>query len=173
MPGFTSVIKKFDNKGEKTGWSYIDVPSEIANQMKAGNKKAFAVKGRIDDYEFEGLNLLPMGEGNFILALNATIRKAIRKQKGAIVNVRMDADEKPYQLNNDLLKCLADDREATAVFAALPNSHKHYYSKWIDTAKTEPTKARRIAIVINGLAQHLDFGAMLRQEREEKRLLGR
>jgi hypothetical protein len=59
---FTSVIKKFDDKGEKTGWSYIEVPAELAQQLMPGNKKAFRVKGKLDDYTYEGISLVPMGE---------------------------------------------------------------------------------------------------------------
>ncbi len=173
MPCFTATIKRFDDKGEKTGWSYIEVPAAIANEMKPGHKKSFMVKGKLDEYNFDGLSLLPMGKGNFILALNATIRKAIRKQKGAKVDVQMESDDVPYQLNNDLVQCLADDPKATAVFSKLPTSHKNYYSKWVDSAKTEPTKAKRIALVLRGLADGIDFGAMLRRERDEKQLLGR
>jgi hypothetical protein len=163
-----TLIKKFDNKGEKTGWTYIEIPNPVAEQIKPGNKKSFLVKGFIDDYAFKGLSLLPMGDGNFILALNATIRKAIRKQKGAIVTLNLEADEKDYELNADLVACLADDIKANTAFDALPKSHKNYYSKWVDSAKTEATKAKRIAVVLRGLADGLDFGGMLRREREEK-----
>ena len=172
MLSFTAIIKRFSEKGEKTGWTYIDVPAAIASQLKPGNRKGFSVKGKLDDYYYEGLNLLPMGEGNFILTLNAGIRKAIRKQKGATLKVLMEPDDNPYQLNSEFVECLADDPEASAVFNALPNSHKNYYSKWIDSAKTDATKAKRIAMVISGLAQGLDFGGILRKARDEKRLLG-
>ncbi|RYD71709.1 MAG: hypothetical protein EOP53_23195, partial [Sphingobacteriales bacterium] len=43
-----------------------------------------------------------------------------------------------------------------------------YYSKWIESAKTEPTKTKRIAIVVSGLARHMDYGAMLREQRDNK-----
>ncbi|MES2646619.1 MAG: YdeI/OmpD-associated family protein [Bacteroidota bacterium] len=163
-----ALIKKFDDKGEKTGWTYVQIPRSAAAKIKPGNKKSFLVKGFIDDYAFEGLSLLPMGEGDFILALNASIRKAIHKQKGATVNLKLENDEKGYQLNPDLVACLSDDVKANAVFKDLPNSHKNYYSKWVDSAKTAETKARRIAVVLRGLADGLDFGGMLRREREEK-----
>ena len=40
---FNAVIKKFDQKGEKTGWTYIDIPEKIAQQLIPGNKKAFRI----------------------------------------------------------------------------------------------------------------------------------
>ena len=173
MQKFTALIKRFSSKGEKTGWTYIEIPATIAEKLKPGNKVSFRVKGKLDDYQFNGLSLLPMGEGDFILALNATIRKGIRKQKGATVAVQMEADEIPYELNMDLVQCLAEEPEINAIFLNLPMSHKNYYSRWIDSAKTEVTKAKRIAMVINGLAQGLDFGGMLRKARDERQMLGR
>ena len=32
--------------GEKTGWSYIEIPAAIAQQLKPNYKKSFRVKGK-------------------------------------------------------------------------------------------------------------------------------
>jgi hypothetical protein len=37
--------------------------------------------------------LLPMGGGDFIMPLNGAMRKAIKKQKGATVKVKMELDK--------------------------------------------------------------------------------
>lgn len=60
-----------------------------------GNKKSFRVKAWLDNYVFNGISLIPMGEGNFIFALNATIRKRIGKSKGAVVAVKLAVDKIP------------------------------------------------------------------------------
>ena len=168
MISFTAVIKRFDAKGEKTGWTYIEVPEHIAMQIKPGNKKGFRIKGTIDSFRFEGFNLLPMGGGNFILPLNTPTRKAIGKKKGAIVSLSFEEDKNAYLLNADLIECMQDDPAAKAAFDLLPRSHQNYYSKWVDSAKTEDTKARRISMVIRGLAEGLDYAGILRKAREEK-----
>ena len=98
MIRFNAIIKKFSSQGEKTGWTYIEVPAEIAQQLKPNNKKSFRVKGYLDNYYFEGKALLPMGEGNFIMALKTEVRKAIGKRKGAEVLIKMQADDKPVTL---------------------------------------------------------------------------
>jgi hypothetical protein len=36
MVQFTTVIQQFAEQGEKTGWSYITVPHDIAEQLKPG-----------------------------------------------------------------------------------------------------------------------------------------
>src|SRR5215211_3077996 len=95
MIQFTATIKRFNEQGEKTGWTYIDVPSELATKLVPRNKKGFRVKGYLDDHAFSGISLLPMGGGDFILTLNGTVRKKIRKTKGDKVTVKMEVDPKP------------------------------------------------------------------------------
>ena len=41
MVCFSTIIKKFEEKGEKTGWTYIDIQAGIAQQLIPNNKKAF------------------------------------------------------------------------------------------------------------------------------------
>jgi len=60
------------------------------------------------------------------------------------------------------MECLADDKEAMTTFKKLPPSHQHYYSNWIESAKTPETKARRIAQALNGLAKGFHYGEMIR-----------
>jgi hypothetical protein len=54
----------------------------VAGKLMPGNKKSFRVKGKLDDQAIEKMALMPMGEGDFIMALKASIRKTLRKQKG-------------------------------------------------------------------------------------------
>ena len=83
MVSYTTPILKFDKQGEKTGWTYIEVPEKIAEQIKTGCKKSYRVKGRLDDYKIEQVALIPMGEGGFIIPFNAAMRKGTGKRKGA------------------------------------------------------------------------------------------
>ena len=38
MIKFTATILKFNEQGEKTGWTYIEIPADIAQQIKPNNK---------------------------------------------------------------------------------------------------------------------------------------
>lgn len=69
MVEFTATIKKFDKQGDKTGWTYFEIPAAIALKLNPENKKAFRVKGFLDEYSFSGISLLPFGGGDFIMAL--------------------------------------------------------------------------------------------------------
>jgi hypothetical protein len=162
MISFTTTIKKFKDQGEKTGWTYIEIPAAIAGKLKPNNKRSFRVKGTLDKYSFKSLALLPMGDGNFILALNAATRKKLRKQKGASLTVKMEADNDPVKFNSELMECLADEPECLSFFNTLTPGHRKYFSNWIDAAKTEVTKTKRIAQTLTALSNHQHFGEMLR-----------
>lgn len=162
MVQFNATIKRFDSQGEKTGWTYIDVPAAIAQKISPGNRKGFRVKGKLDDYEFSMIALLPMGGGDFILTLNAGIRKGIKKQKGAVVKVKMELDTNEIKPPEELMECLRDEPEALEYFNSLAKGHQNYFINWINSAKTDPTKAKRIAATLNALDKKWDFGQMIR-----------
>ena len=166
MIRFTALILQFDKKGEKTGWTYIEIPEHLAQQLKPGNKQSFRVKGKLDNFSFKQTALLPMGGGDFILPLNATFRKGIRKRQGATVAVTMEVDDSPLLLSQDFVECLQDEPSALSHFKTLPKSHQNYFSKWIESAKTEPTKAKRIAQAVTALAKKWGFAEMIRAGRE-------
>ena len=160
---FTTTILKFDKQGEKTGWTYIEIPEDIAQQLKPDNKKSFRVKGKLDNYTIKAVALLPMGDGNFIMPINGTMRKAIGKRHGAQLKVELEVDTKPLKLSEDFMTCLSDEPKALATFHKIPKSVQNYFSKWIESAKTEPTKAVRIARAVNALARSQSFSEMIRE----------
>ena len=168
MIHFSAVIKKFGDQGEKTGWSYIEVSEEVASQIKPGYKKSFRVKGRLDNYLIEKTSLLPMGGGNFIIPVNATIRKALGKRKGAVIKASLTADEREVEINKSFLVCLADEPDALEFFNSLARGHRNYFSKWIESAKTEETRANRIARAVTALSRKLGYPEMMRIGKEER-----
>lgn len=166
---FTATILKFASKGEKTGWTYVDIPADIAQTLKPGNKRSFRVKGFINDHPIKMIALMPMGDGNFILTLNAEIRKGLGRNHGAMVHLELSVDTSEYQIDSDFLACLEDEPKAKMQFDKIAPSHRNYYSKWIESAKTEATKAKRIAMAIEALSKSMNYGEMLR-DASEKRL---
>lgn len=115
---------------------------------------------------------MPVGNGDFIMPLNAETRKGIHKKKGAMVKAKLEVDKLPPKLSKELMECLADEPKALDAFNSFSPSHKLYFSKWIESAKTEPTKTKRIAQAINALQRGFDFGQMLRSLKQNKEDLG-
>jgi hypothetical protein len=103
MISFQVIIEKFGKQGEKTGWTYFVVPLDIAEKIHPGNRKSFRVKGTLDKVKINGVALIPMGEGNFIMPLKTDLRKQIKKGKGDTLEVRIELDKEVYQLNQDRL----------------------------------------------------------------------
>ncbi len=169
MIQYKTVIKKFAAQGEKTGWTYIDVPAKTAQKLLPDNKRSFRVKGKLDDFEFAGMALLPMGGGDFIMALKADVRKKIKKSKGAILTVTLQLDSSPVKFNAELLECLADEPEAFSFFNELPAGHRKYFSNWIESAKTEVTKTKRIAQTVNALSLKQHYGQMIRAQTDKNK----
>lgn len=173
MITFTATIDKFDKQGEKTGWTYILIPQQIADKLNKGVKKSYRVKGKLDDMPIEQVALVPMGGGDFIMAINAGMRKGLIKRKGATVKAQLELDKSKILPPAELIACLQDEPEAYRYFQSLPQGHRNYFTKWIDAAKTEPTKVKRIALVVKTMVRKMDFGAMLREARDERKMMGK
>jgi len=169
MIEFHTALQKFAEQGEKTGWTYILIPGELAQKLKPGNKKSFRVKGKLDDLTIKSVALIPMGGGDFIMAVNATMRKGLGKRKGAIIRVQIQEDKKVLQVNPVFMECLADEPKAVAFFKTLPRSHQLYFSKWIESAKTDETKTKRIAAAVNALSKGMGFTEMVRSLRQDRK----
>ncbi|HEY7161735.1 MAG TPA: YdeI/OmpD-associated family protein, partial [Acidobacteriota bacterium] len=121
-----------------------------------------------DKHVLTRVSLLPIGGGIFIMPVNAGMRKAIGKKHGSMVKVELTEDKSEFVFNNDLMECLHDDPGALDFFKTLPGSHQRYFSKWIDSAKTEQTKAKRIAQAVIALAKKFGYGEMLRALKKDK-----
>lgn len=168
MVEFTTMILQFAEQGEKTGWSYIEIPADIAQQLKPGNKKSFRVRGMLDALPVCGMALMPMGEGNFIMALKAEVRKGIRKNAGAMLQVRLEEDtDYKVEMPADLQECFDFEPEALEFFNTLAKSHRDYFIKWIDSAKTRETREKRVVNTINAMLRKWSYNVMLREMRKD------
>lgn len=162
MITYSTRILKFEKKGEKTGWSYIEISKRQAEQLKSGCRVSFRIKGQLDQHPIHQTALLPMGDGNFILPLNGAMRKAIGKIEGDLLTVKIEVDERPLTLSSDFIKCLKDDPRAYTFFKTLPKSHQAYFSKWIESAKTISTKTKRITMAVVALGLGQGYPEMIR-----------
>jgi len=168
MISFNSTLLKFDKKGEKTGWTFIEISAAQAKKLKPGMKVSFRVKGTLDSHKISQVAMMPMGDGAFILPVNGKMRKAIGKKNGDKIKVVLEADDSKVILSHVMMACLKDEPAALAAFKKLPGSHQKYFSRWVESAKTTPTKTKRIVMVVTAMARNLNFPEMLRAERDNK-----
>lgn len=170
MIKFNAIIGRFDQKGEKTGWTYVSVPAAVANQIKPGGKKSFRVRGLLDRHEISGVALLPMGGGDFILTLKSSLKKALEKKEGDPLYLELEEDtDFEILLPDDLELCLSEEGLMDN-FLNQPRSHQNYFIIWLNTAKTEPTRVKRLALVVMAMEKGMNYSEMIRAQSAQERL---
>ncbi|MES2679183.1 MAG: YdeI/OmpD-associated family protein [Bacteroidota bacterium] len=168
MFAFKGMIQKFSSKGEKTGWTYIDIPDDILAKLKRKDKKEFRIKGVVDDVKFERMATYPVGHGRYIIALNTELRKQLGKKEGAMVSLKIELDTSEALQSQELTDCLNEDRIAKKQFDSLLLSQRNYFHRYVYSAKGAPTKAGRIVNIINAMYKKQDFGEMIRSLKKDK-----
>ena len=156
-------IERFEANGEKTGWSYVFIPQNVADQIKVNNRREVRVRGLIDQISVVGMCMMPVKGEGFILPLKKSLRQSLRKECGAsiVLQLEFDADFK-IEMPEDLEVCLAEEENLLERFLAMPKSHQNYFINWLNTAKTEPTRTKRLVMIVNAMFNQLDFGGMIR-----------
>jgi len=85
--------------------------------------------------------------------LTAWLKKAIKlNEQGVKAPRSIRPPRPPVEVPSDLEKALEKNARARAAFDAFSPSHRREYVEWINGAKTEPTRRRRIDAAIEKLA---------------------
>lgn len=168
MVKFKVKIQRDNRDPEKQGWTYIIISKTIAEKLNPNDRRGFRVKGKLDDFAISQTSLLPVKEGRYLLPINARLRKGTGKGEGDTLTVQLEVDKKEPKLSQDLLVCLADEPKAEAFFNKLTKSHQRYFSNWVESAKTDSTRTKRIMLTLDALAKGKDFGQMIRDEKASR-----
>ena len=97
------------------------------------------------------------------------MRKVIGKKQGDKIQVALEADDRKLILSADLITCLKEEPQALAFFKSLSKSHQQYFSKWIESAKTTPTKTKRIVMAVIAMGKRQGFPEMMRENKNLQR----
>ena len=85
------------------------------------------------------------------------IQRAVElNEKGVKTAKKAPAAKKDLTVPEDLKKALALDAAAKATFDSFSYSHKKEYVEWIEEAKTDATREKRLATTIEWLAEGKD-----------------
>jgi len=137
-------LERFPGKG---GWTYIALP-EIPKDKEA----AFGivkVKGTIDNYELNGVTLMPLGNGTMIMAVKAEIRQRIGKEEGDKVRVTLYRDNSVYKIPDEFKQRLQQEFGIYEKFITYRKWEQRMCVNWIYSAKRPETINERIIKTID------------------------
>jgi hypothetical protein len=125
----------------------VDVPEFF------GTRARVPVRGTINGLPFRS-SLMPMG-GCHMMPVNKTLREGAGVRAGDIVDVVMERDEEERTVAAPALlkKALTKNKVAKANWEKMAFTHKKEMAIWIEGAKQEETRARRLRKAVQVLEQ--------------------
>src|SRR5947209_9420766 len=99
--------------------------------------KRFPVRATVNGYEWR--TTVTRMRGEFLLGLNREVRTAAGVQAGDTVDVVLELDEAPREVEIPpaLAAALQSDPQAKAAFEGLAFTHRKEYARWIEEAKRD------------------------------------
>lgn len=88
--------------------------------------------------------------------ISTWIKKAMQLNDDGIIVKRILPEKKEIIIPEQLTVALNKNKKAKAVFEKFPYSHKKEYIEWINEAKTEETRKRRIVTTIEWVTEGKD-----------------
>jgi hypothetical protein len=115
--------------------------------------KRFPVAATINGYTWRSTVVRMRGE--FLLGLSRENREAAGVQAGdtVAVELRLDTAAREVEVPPALAEALKGDPEASASYEKLAYTHRKEFARWIEEAKREETRARRVEQAVTMLRE--------------------
>jgi hypothetical protein len=138
---------------------YVDVPAEITRKMLP-SKAHVPVRGTVEGVALR-TTMVSRGGGCYWLAIHGDIRKKLRVDAGAAVEIAIECDEDSREplLPPFLVLSLRNAPRAQAVFRNMTTALRRQIVRYLVTVKQQATLERRVSKFV----RHLEERA--RQER--------
>lgn len=141
----------------------VDVPKDVSEALRDGKKvsqaKYVSVRGSVSGVRLLA-TLVPGGRGCFKMFLHSRIWKRLRVDSGDYVEIALEVDDEPREpiMPEDLAAALSEHPGALAAYRACTVNLRREFVNWLNAAKAEKTRERRI-----------QFGMRMLLERWQKR----
>lgn len=138
---FTAVIEAADQGG-----AFVTIPFDVET---AFGKKRVPVQATFDGAPYRG-TLVRMGGLDHILIVRKDIREQIGKSSGDTITVTLEEDSAPRVVTapDDFQGAMQVYPDVADFFQTLSYTHQKEYVNWIEEAKHDTTRQRRIAKAI-------------------------
>jgi hypothetical protein len=106
--------------------------------------KRFPVVAAVNGHTWR-TSVMRMG-GEFLVGLNHAVRQEAGVETGDTVDIELELDTAPREVDVPaaLADALASDPDARGAFDRLAYTHRKEYARWIDEAKRDETRQRRV-----------------------------
>jgi hypothetical protein len=136
----------------KGAWTYLVVRDAF---KVFGSKTNIPVKGTIDNHPIEG-TLQPRGDGSHWFPVKKDFRDSIGKSIGEMVDVVFENAVLTHTEPDDLKKAISKSKKASAQWNNFTDSKKKYYITWIENAKQDATRKKRIKEALGRIEKGLN-----------------
>lgn len=139
-----SEFHVFSGRIYKVGWiRYVDVPADISKRLDGGAH--VPVAGEVDGVPLR-TTLVSRGRGAYRLAIHGDIRKKLRVDSGAVVEVAIAVDEQSREpeLPPALVLALRNAPQAQQKFRGMTTALRRQIVRYLTAVKTQETLERRV-----------------------------
>lgn len=145
--GEISITTKLQKRGPAAA---VVLNEEQVATVGEGAKR-FPVRATVNGYTWRGS--VARMKGEFLLGLNREVREAAAVEAGdeVAVEIALDTEERTVEVPPALAAALTADPAAKAAYDGLAYTHRKEFARWIDEAKKEETRERRVAKAIEML----------------------
>lgn len=139
-------------KGERVLWyAVLFLPPELAAALPFARHPRLRVEGEVMDVPVAGA-WMPTGDGRRYFIVSPAVRKAAQAGPGTLLEMRFRiADQDAVEVPDALRQALSADPAAQAAWDALLPGRRRGLAHSVAAAKTDPTRARRVAEVLAAL----------------------
>ena len=129
---------------------YVDVPADISREIGSGAH--VPVAGTAEGVPFQS-TLVSRGQGAYRLAIHGDIRKKLRIDAGAVVEVAVCRDQEPREpeLPPALALALQNSPKAQRVFRGMTTALRRQIVRYLVAVKSQATLERRVIKFVSRL----------------------
>lgn len=137
---------------ERGGYG-VHIPFNVKKEFGFGGM--LKVKAKIGGIDYRG-SLTPVGNGRHMLIVLKKIREELGAELGDNLHIEFVEDKSPrvIKIPEDLQKLFNKNKSAKKIFEDLSYTHKKEYVEWINEAKREGTRQRRLHKTIEMLKEN-------------------